>query len=84
LNIAADPFACRLYRYGSVVDVAHANQDVVKNLREKAWVELSRRDTHPGLIKWLASEGTAPFSNEWTQWFGPPDWHRYWERVFEE
>ena len=84
LNITADPAACRLFRYGSVDDVASENMDIVKRLRDKAWSELSLRDTNPELINWLSSGGTTTFSKEWAEWVGPPKWRRYWERVFVE
>ena len=41
LNIAADPEACRLFRYGSVENVAGQYGNQVKRMREKAWEELS-------------------------------------------
>ena len=84
VNIAADPKACRLYRFGDVEDVASVHVDIVSNLREKGWDELSRRDTNPDLIDWLSSGGKTTFSSQWSKWPGPPQWRTYWERVYEE
>jgi arylsulfatase A-like enzyme len=84
LNIAADPAACRLFRYGCVDNIADAHMDIVIRLREKTWDELARRDTNPGLLNWLSSGGESPFEEVWTKWIGPPEWRTYWERVYEE
>jgi len=84
INISADASSCRLYRYGSVEDVAARHPEVVALLREKCWDELGHRDVQPGLIDWLASGGAAPFSKAWVQWGGPAGWSTYWGRVYEE
>jgi arylsulfatase A-like enzyme len=84
LNITADPAKCRLFTYGSVDDVAADNADVVRYMREQAWEMLKQRETDPELIDWLSSGGTASFSDTWSMWPGPPQWRRYWERVYME
>lgn len=83
LNIAANPEACRLFRYGSVENVASKHNNIVKALREKVWDELSRRDTNPELVDWLAGGGTKPFSTVWSKSLGPAGWYTYWENVYE-
>jgi len=84
LNVAADPDACRLFRQGSVDDVAGAHPTVVSRLREAALSEAERRGTEHRLMLWLRSGGTAPFPDECTRWYGAPQWRTYWERVYQE
>ncbi len=84
LNVAANPEACRLFRMGSVEDVAVAHPDVVGRLREIALNEAARRGTDPKLMGWLRSGGASPFAQEAAQWFGPQHWRQYWEWVYEE
>jgi hypothetical protein len=84
MNLAADPEACRLYRYGSVEDVSSDQPEVVARLREAGIAEAARRGTDHKLVDWLRSEGTLRFPDECTTWPGPPEWRQYWLRVYEE
>ena len=84
LNVAADPAACRLFRHGSVDDVAGAHPEVVSRLHQAALAEAERRGTEHRLMAWLRSGGTTPFPTECTRWYGPPQWRSYWERVHQE
>jgi arylsulfatase A-like enzyme len=84
LNVAANPEACRLYRYGSVEDVAAQHPDVVARMRDAGLVEVERRGTDTRLVAWLRSGGEATFPDEATQWFGPANWRTYWPRVYVE
>lgn len=84
MNLAARPEACRLYRYGSVTDIAADYPEVVARLRIAGIEEAARRGTDPKLIDWLRSEGTIAFPEECTRWTGPAAWRTYWERVYEE
>jgi arylsulfatase A-like enzyme len=84
LNIAADPAACRLYRRGSVQDVASKHPDVAARMRQAGLETAAERDLDPRLLDWLHKEGTVPFPEECTAWPGPPQWRTYWERVYVE
>ena len=57
LNVFANPEACRLFRYGSVEDVAGDYPDVVSRLRDAGLAEAERRGTDTRLIAWLRSGG---------------------------
>ena len=83
-NVAANPAACRLFRYGSVENVAAGYTAVVKRMRDAGLAALAERGTDPRLIDWIASEGTATFPAECCAWPGPSGWYTYWERVYEE
>ncbi|MBN1246488.1 MAG: sulfatase [Anaerolineae bacterium] len=84
MNFAADPAACRLFRYGSVDDVARDHPDLVARMREAGLQEAARRGTDPRLVAWLRSGGEAPFPEPATEWFGPSQWRTYWGRVYDE
>lgn len=82
MNVAANPEACRLFRYGSVEDVSGDHAEVVASLREVAQAELVERGTHPALVAWLRREGRGGFPDHHTQWPGPAGWRTYWARVY--
>ncbi|MGC9347921.1 MAG: sulfatase [Anaerolineae bacterium] len=84
MNLAANPEACRLYRYGSVEDVSGGYPEVVARLREAGIAEAAHRGTDAKLVDWLRSGGTLRFPDECTTWPGPPEWRQYWLRVYEE
>ncbi|MEI6512691.1 MAG: sulfatase [bacterium] len=55
LEAAAKPENCRLWRLGTLKEVAAENQDVVRRLHAAALNEMERRGTHPALMKWMRS-----------------------------
>ena len=70
LNVFANPEACRLFRYGSVEDVAGDYPDVVSRLRDAGLAEAERRGTDTRLIAWLRSggEGNVPGGGHTVAW----------------
>lgn len=84
LNVAANPDACRLYKPGSVEDVAATHSEVVARMREAGLREAERRGTDRRLIAWLRSGGTTRFPDACAEWFGPSQWRTYWDRVYQE
>lgn len=84
LNVTADPATCRLFRYGSVEDVAAGYPAVVDEMREAGIREAACRGTDARLIDWLRSGGKTAFPEACTEWFGPSQWRTYWQRVYEE
>ncbi len=84
LNMAANSKACRLFRLGSVENVRDEHPKVARRLRETGLAALAARGADPQLITWLRSEGTALFPALCVAWPGPPDWHVYWSRVYDE
>ena len=85
LGFAASPQQCQLQRLGSPTDVAAGNPDVVQRLRTDAIQELTRRGVDPALTRWLESEGTTAFPQEFQATDAhpaPPTWKSYFGRLY--
>ena len=85
LEVAARLEQCRLVHMGGTDDVADANPQVVRDLREMALNEYERRGADPVIMHWLRTEGTMSFPSKYKphRFFPiPSGYEQYFKRLY--
>jgi arylsulfatase A-like enzyme len=84
LELAANPAACHLTRYGTVEDIADQEKDTVQRLHTAGIDELERRGADQELVRWLRGHGQEAFPSQvrfWDGWPGPAGYTQYFQRL---
>ena len=82
LHLALRSADCRLFRHGSIENVAADHPEVVRRLRGEGLQELARRGARTETVDWLKAEGAMPAPEPTGVRHAPAGWSVYWPKNY--